>query len=681
MPFFQPTAASLSQPPPDPVRPAAARLWSGDAAGCARLFLLACLLIGYLHYRAEGSVRGDIPADSDSLAYQNRALSDLCAQMQGRLSPHEFFYGSQEINFLPPLHKWSLQLGYVVLGLDNLAPYAVSGLWMVVAAFAVFLIVRWITQDGAFAFAAGLLLLGQPASLSWGFMGSRNDWPAAALCLLGFWCLIASDLGRHRTLMAGCGLFWGLGLLTKASLVGYLALPVLVLAADAIRRRKELSRAQAENVVVAVLAAALVCAWFYAAQYRDVLYYYSFWPTVNAVNERLQYHLDSEAARRLFYIHNWPVQMGRLAIAVTAIGLVGIVRLLATRRPPMDPIRRAAVAWALVFALAPYLILMPRGDYSPTADINMVPFQLIVGMTGVWALVASSAWRMAVARTLLVAALLIDAARVIEHGSERVYAGVDPVRAVHELGDLLERHRYREWRLYELYEDIYFNAATVVNVIYRDPILRSRFDVSVARLRLDLKVSPAVCARDRYWGLAEGANILLVTDQPKGPLWRTVNRQWAELRRLVAADERFSLLGVLHPYDDGTGVEVWGRQFASLQTDSDGWLLRGGTLTVSARTGPRPLLIRGIPAGESVRDLWLVSPEGRRVKGRFSAEGPEWDFLFPLAVTETTTILRVEGDAVIPAELGVSADRRALLLLHPRALFLGRATAGEPNPR
>jgi hypothetical protein len=657
--------------------------------GCAGLFLLTSLLICYLHYQAEGSVRGDIPADSDSLAYQNRALSDLYAHQEGRLSlykfvygKHRFFYGSPELSFLPPLHKWSLQLGYLIFGRDNLAPYAVSGLWMVAAAFAVFLIVRRITQDGAFAVAAGLLLLGLPASLSWGFMGSRNDWAAAALYLLGFWCLIASDLGRDRRLMAGCGLFWGLGLLTKASLGAYLALPVLMLAGDAVRRRKELSQAQAENVVVTVLATTLAAGWFYAAQYRDVLYYYSFWPTVNAGNERLQYHIESEAAGRLFYIHNWPVQMGWLATAVTTVGLVGIVRLLASRRPPLDPARRAAVAWALVFALAPYLILVPRCDYAPTADINMLPFHLILGMTGVWALVGSSRRRTAVARTLLVAALLLNAARVIEHGSARVYAGVDPVRAVRALGDLLERHRYRKWRIYDLYEDIYFNADTVVNVIYRDPILRSRFDVSVARVPLDLNISPAISARDRYWGLAERANVLLVPDRPKGPLWLTVNRQWAELRRLITADEAFSLLGTLHPYDDGTGVEVWGRQFASLETDSDGWLLSGGTLTVTARIGRRPLLIHGVPAGESVRDLWVVSPEGGRVKGRLSVLGPEWAFQFPLVVRETTTVFRVEADKpVVPAGLGVSTDRRALLLLHPRALFLGGGTAGGSNPR
>ncbi|PYQ22288.1 MAG: hypothetical protein DMF81_12710 [Acidobacteria bacterium] len=425
-------------------------MWPADAARQARLFLLLCLLIGYLHYRAEGSARGDIPADSDSLAYQNHALSDLHAHMQGRLSLREFLYGSREVNFLPPLHKWSLQLGYLILGLDNLTPYAVSAFWMVVAAFAVFLIVRRITQDPAFAFAAGLLLLGLPASLRWGFMGSRNDWPAAALYLLGFWCLIASDLGRHRTMMAGCGLFWGLGLLAKSSLAGYLAVPVLALAADAVRRRKDLSRAQAENVLVAVLAAVLVSGWFYAAQYRDVVSYYSFWPTVNAANERLQYQLDSATARRLFYVRNWVVQMGGLAIAVTAVGLVGIVRLLGTRRPPLEPARRAAVGWALVFALAPYLVLVPRGDYAPTADVNMLPFQLVLGVTGLWALAGSSVGRAVAVGALLAAAVVLDVARIGEHARERVYAGVDAVRAVHELGDVLERHRYREWRLYEL---------------------------------------------------------------------------------------------------------------------------------------------------------------------------------------------------------------------------------------
>src|SRR5207249_3764137 len=192
----------------------------------------------------------------------------------------------------------------------------------------------------------------------------------------------------------------------------------------------------------------------------------------------------------------------------------------------LEPARRAAVGWALVFALAPYLVLVPRGDYAPTADVNMLPFQLVLGVTGLWALAGSSVGRAVAVGALLAAAVVLDVARIGEHARERVYAGVDAVRAVHELGDVLERHRYREWRLYELYEDIYLNAATVVNVVYRDPILRSRFDVSVAQPSLDLKVSPAVSARDRYWGLAERANVLLVADRPKGPLWRTVNRQW-----------------------------------------------------------------------------------------------------------------------------------------------------------
>ena len=83
-----------------------------------------------------------------------------------------------------------------------------------------------------------------------------------------------------------------------------------------------------------------------------------------------------------------------------------------------------------------------------------------------------------------------------------------------------------------------------------------------------------------------------------------------------------------------------------------------------------------------MRDLWLVSPEGGRVKALAAADGRERGFLFPLDLTKTTTVLRVEGDRpVIPAELGVSGDRRALLLLHPRALFLGGGAAGGANPR
>ena len=95
------------------------------------LFAGVALLIVFLHFRTEVNLRGEIPPHSDSLVYQNKALFDIHHWQKGEFSWSQFLFsdGGGPLMPLPPLHKWSLQLGYLVFGINNSSPYIICLLY------------------------------------------------------------------------------------------------------------------------------------------------------------------------------------------------------------------------------------------------------------------------------------------------------------------------------------------------------------------------------------------------------------------------------------------------------------------------------------------------------------------------------------------------------------------------
>jgi len=635
------------------------------------LFSAAALSMCFLHLQSERSVRGSIPPDSDSLSYQNNALNDLYLWQRGKLSLYEFCFGSASLRFLPPLHKWSLEAGYLVFGINNLSPYAVSAIWLFLAGLALFLSVRYVTGNEFLAAASGLALLATPAALNFGFMSSRNDWPVTALSLTGFYWLITSELFKNRARCLVAGLFWGLATLVKSSVFGYLFLPVLALAAGAIARRRHIARSQVVNAILAGFVMVMISGWFYAHAYRDVIEYYTFWSSTNLANVLSQYQLHTVLDQRLFYVRNLWLQLGPPASLMVFSGLGLLAGMWWPMRYALSNTKRYAVTWGACFAFLPYGLLIYRRSFASIADINMIPFLIFVGAVGWWFLSNAVGQARSISAALLCGALLLNLGSALRHQQARLYQAINADKAARAVAELLMQSDYRSLRPRSLNQDIYFNAGTLLHVLYRDPVYREQFNVSLPDPSLQATPSPSIAPKARYASIVKDANVLLVSDRPKGFSWIPINQQWEPLRRLVQADRRFSLLGKVEGYDDNTCVEVYAKEALLLETEADGWVPNGATLKVFSKPGVRTFTVEGISIGQTVTDLSLIGNDEETIAGVPTRTGQERQFKFevPLLLFSSPFRLRSNSPAV-PARLANSSDRRELLLSSPRLSFV-----------
>lgn len=630
------------------------------------LFLVLALFVSYLQYRAETFVRGAIPPHSDSLIYQNEALKELAAFQHGALSWREFLFGSVTDSAVPPLFKWSLQLGYIIFGVDSNTPYIVSAMWLTLAALAVYLILRRQMGDGPVAMGGGLLLLGLPAALSWGFSESRNDWPVTALCLTSFYFFAESGVFKNTRITILGALFAGLALLTKSSLTGYLAFPLLFLLVY-LPTSGALGKEARRSIVAGFAVILGVAGWFYVVKYHDISAYYSFWSGDMIANVRSQYQLGSAWDVYMFYPANILKQFGAAPLALVALGCVALLFVFMRKKERIGPDGAFVYGWAAAFAFGPYLLLIYRQAVASPADINMIPFILILGVSGLGAVCWQEISRKAFGAVLMAFALIINFQSLAEHYRRNYSPGADAASAARELTTLLNKAGIEKFIIWGLYYDLGFSADTLVNFIYLNPKNRQEFNASTANLDLKTKVSPSIPPEARYKAITAVADILIVPESSMGPKWLAVNQQWKELSLLAAADSRFMKLGALAPYADGPLIEVYTKNRVSARLEADGWLVNGGRINVNARPGLHTIRLEGTAHGNTVMDMTIVpTAGGDAIPGKTCVSSKGRCFEFPLDLKDERAILRVSSKTPLtPSKTGESADTRELLILNP----------------
>lgn len=630
------------------------------------------VFFSYLHYVAEINIRQDTPAHSDSLAYQNAALHDFSSLQRGDLSLKQFALGDLSLNHVPPLHKWSLQFGYLFFGINNHTPYFVSALWMLLLASGLFVLVQRHTGDNIFATIAALLSIGLPASLLHGFAETRNDWPVAALCIMSFHLFCSSNFfkDRRRTLLGA--LFAGLALLVKSSLAGYLIFPAIFLVLFVYRKKHTLGDEGLKNILFGFGVILLVSGWFYYLKLEDIFAWYSFWGEEKIADVKAQYQLVTTMDERVFYLKNLYNQFGNVQLALILPGWLALLfKAFWKDKKFVAQETGFALAWAAVFAFTPYLILIARSSYSSLADINMLPFQIFLGVMGLYYLSKLFSIRRYLSLGLLALVLYLNVCSVITHYQGVRYHGVDASKATDKLVALLEGTGADKFRIWSIYHDIYFNPSTVMNLIYRNQVMRSRFDLALPDLDLQTMHSPNMTPEKRYKNITDKADLLLGTSSHKGFDWVTLNREWGVLKQLLAADSRFVLLGNLSPYKDGTKVNVYAKETASVGTSSDHWLMNGMMLSVLAQQGERNVRIEGDRHGVSVTDMRLVTGENVVFYGKpCESVSGKGCFSFTLTLTTFPVKFKVESDTpLIPSKLGSSSDSRQLLFYKPKVFI------------
>lgn len=644
------------------------------------LFLAAALAICILHYRAETNIRGTIPPHSDSLSYQNEALVNMAHFQSGKLSLAQLLFGIRNDNPIPPLHKISIMLGYFAFGVNNFSPYLVSGLWMLLLALGMYLVVRFHSGNEIMAFSAGLFVLALPGALTYGFAETRNDWPVAALCMTSFYFFISSDSFKNRNRALIAGLLAGLALITKSSLPGYLGFPALFLCYYLYTQRNVLGKAAYTNVALSILAVIAVAGWFYIAKINDIATYYSFWSSEKLADVRAQYGLQTIWDELRFYADNFFRQMGVAGAIVALLGCLSLAFSWAKGRVKLSAPSGFTITWAAVFAFAPYIILYTRRSYASLADINMLPFQIFVGFAGLTFLLKSEINVRRFSIVMAVLAVFLNIVSVAEHNRIKYYQGVDPQKGADQFVELLDQAEYNKTVMWGLYQDIYFNPATLLNIILRAPISRAKIDARLPDVRLQTIFSPNMDPADRYKKISDLANTLLITSSPRGAKWIAANREWGAMRKLVSNDDRYSLLGRLTPYDDGTKVDVFVKNSGAANITADGWLVNEGKIRIFSKPGRYKLLVEGYAHGSTVADM-KITPEGGEhgFMGSPCESNGKMCYEFVIETVNRHSAFKITSDSpLIPSDLGTSADTRELLLHNPSVkIMLMQETDGR----
>ena len=560
---------------------------------------------------------------------------------------------------------------FLVFGINNSSPYIISGLWLALGALGIFLIVFQLTTDYKLAFASGLLLIGIPAALEWGFKGTRNDWPAASLCVLGFYFVISSGFWKSRWRSLLTGVCWGAALLVKGSTSGLLGSTALIFLGIVLLKRHTISWQQLQNFVLSALVTLLLAGWFYLFRYNDLIDYYTFWARTNLSNVKTQYALDSSTTSFLFYANNLISQLGTVSFFLAVLGLIGIIWILLFSKHHVKKETRSILIGIVVFAFSPYPILLLNGSLAQIADIFMLPFFVLLGVTGIWYLIP---FKKIFCRVLLFFVILLNIGSLIAHNQSQYYQGIDTKKATADFFELLRSNDYTKadnTTIYALYRDIYFIPDTILNIFYRSPILRNRYNLSVPSMSLEAHASPTMSAAERFRILTDNSGIFLMSDRPKGFQWISINQQWKELYQLVQTDPRFFLMGHIKAYDDGSGINVYVKKRLSFSKEADGWIINGTVLKLFARPGNYQILVEGNPHGDSVKDLSILLDNGQQYEGVVTKGKRRRAFLFEVPISQRSTQLKLHSSSpVIPLTLNTSStDNRELLLLDSLASF------------
>jgi hypothetical protein len=257
-----------------------------------------------------------------------------------------------------------------------------------------------------------------------------------------------------------------------------------------------------------------------------------------------------------------------------------------------------------------------------------------------------------------------------EHLAASPYQGVEQTRGSEETLRLIREAGIRRFHAWSLFQDPRFNTRSILNVLLRDPIERSRLSGHEADLT-KAEIFQDTSSTDRYRAISRAADVLLHADRPTGPAWLSINREWSQHDTHLRGDSRFIQLGTISPYDDGTQVEIWAKARVHTETAADGWMVNGALIRVLSPVGQTRLVITGTAHGEDVADLSLVEAQGRRIVGAPCTHASRcFEFILPDGVERVEYTIE-STTPTVPEGVHGGGDRRQLLLYLPVAAIEG----------
>lgn len=680
-----------------------------------RVALVLAVLVGVLFMINRQWLRENTLVNApvfDALVYQNQSYDDyLLIRKSGLWAIYQKYTDGRW--HVPPLHMLSGTFLYLLLGRDSANFYIAPAFWLYLMLLGVYGFVHYWTGRAAWAILGAGLVVTVHSAIGIGLRLSQTDFSVGAAYTWALYLLVASDGLRSWRPGLLYGFSVGICVLLKSSIAPYLLAHALIwLLYMVVEREHRLQRLL--NALLAAGVVLLLTAWFFLANYGQIIAYYTKWGAelsqvtrayagINSTTDEvlfylrsfMTYHMGSRNLSPYFWTTALAIGSGLAAVAVSVVrGRLGR----AEPRPEAQSDSRPAfrtgyptccsgpgsdlgaekedtrriwfgVAVAGIWLAVPYAILTAYASKAFSVDFPFLATFFVIPI-----LLAAIAFR---GRLMAIGLLL--------------FLPLLAVQARDQTLELFQSQPMQLWREQEVMGDIFRDAEArglrdvgVSNAFVHGHLTSENLRFFVVNgtfwqwqdrfklLSLHFYSDPRL-----YYEFLLGADYILAKTADYQPTEHPNNLVAPDVNRLLAASP---VLSLLKRYDlpDGSQLLVYRNDVRTWITypepASDRWISQRFPITLYGPIQDRSVQVNGrifLPSQLSYPvQLFLEDEGGTRVTEPISVPNNDpfaLQLQVPAATLSTgggrTTLYLVSDRSFRPVDYGISADARRLLLV------------------
>ena len=247
------------------------------------------------------------------------------------------------------------------------------------------------------------------------------------------------------------------------------------------------------------------------------------------------------------------------------------------------------------------------------------------------------------------------------------YFGVETIEPSKRIIQVALENNINNVKLWSLFQDVYFNPATIQYNYFLDPISKARVNIEFIDLPLsDFKSE----VNNKYKIISSQANILLAANKVFGPIWIVTNQEIEAMNKLIEDDNRFYKEAVISPYDDKSiSISVFVKKEVKIKLTEDEWLINEAEILIPKLAGNYTLRITGKASSSSLKDLKIMLGN-QNISGKECFEIELACFQFNLSSPEKAIAKVISKSYLNPLKSKINLDSRDLILHQPTLKLL-----------
>jgi hypothetical protein len=555
----------------------------------------------------------------DNLAYQTEALDIFRAWLDGN-----FKLSIQTIDgSMVPAHVSSLALSYLIFGQAHSSPYIVSALFGLGTLVAIYLLSIELGASSKTALWGSLLWSVTPNFLYQNFLETRNDYQLGFFIALSWLFILRAIKESDSKKILWAGIFSGIGILFKASGVGYIAIgfaPIFFLP----KKYSSLNLSgRIKLMIIFAGGVVLISAWHYIPHLKEIISYYGSWGRAGASWKASQYGLDMSYWDYFFYPKNAVfTHIGMIPAILFGITLFffTVINLLFRKYPKDIEVKNKNLFLFLTAGafLLPIIFISWQQSFSSAGDTPVIP--LLVSL--LIALFSKYAPRVNTANYIL--ALVIGILLLVSLPNipivERQFSAKDFNKYYQELQSFRNDYDLQNLPMMGIYSHPIYNADSFrwqllmnkqANNLAPDPmkdVTNILFPENPVTIAAKLEKVPLLVLSD-FSGVKIGGEVFHTFNRLHDSINNEIEKsnKFIKIRKVELEDGIFPIyLALNRDYV----------RFALEQNTPDGWVKWGDSIKYYS-SEPRHLIWRGTADG-SISQFILVNRENAKDRITFS---------------------------------------------------------------